>query len=59
MGLGEGQPTAGKKGGPDLARPDALTRLEARDAKTKDPKHRAYEDVFWALLNSSEFTFNH
>jgi uncharacterized protein DUF1549/uncharacterized protein DUF1553 len=49
----------GKKGGPNLAGPDPLGRLEIRDAKTANPKHRAFEDVFWALLNSSEFTFNH
>ena len=25
----------------------------------KDPKKQAYEDLFWALLNCSEFVFNH
>jgi hypothetical protein len=49
----------GGKGGPNLAGPDPLGRLEERDARTRDPRRRAYEDVFWALLNSSEFTFNH
>jgi hypothetical protein len=49
----------GKKGAPNLAGPDPLGRLEIRDAKSANPKHRAFEDVFWALLNSSEFTFNH
>jgi hypothetical protein len=39
--------------------PDPLGRLEERDAKNASPKRRAFEDVFWALLNSSEFTFNH
>ena len=43
----------GRKGG------DALQRLEARDLAHRDPKRQAYEDVFWALLNSSEFIFNH
>jgi hypothetical protein len=50
---------AGKKGAPNLAGPDPLGRLEMRDARTTNPKHRAFEDVFWALLNSSEFAFNH
>jgi hypothetical protein len=49
----------GKKGTPNLAAPDPLARLEIRDARTADPRLRAYEDVFWALLNSSEFAFNH
>jgi hypothetical protein len=49
----------GKKGTPNLEGPDPLGRLEQRDARTVDPKRRAFEDVFWALLNSSEFTFNH
>ena len=38
-------------------RPDELARLtryvESRDSKS------AFADVFWALLNSSEFMFNH
>jgi hypothetical protein len=46
-----------KKGGG--GEPEPLGRLEERDAKGQDPKRRAYEDVFWALLNSSEFNFNH
>jgi hypothetical protein len=28
-------------------------------AKSADPRRAAYEDVLWAMLNSSEFTFNH
>ena len=47
----------GKKGntGYDpLAR--ATGRLRVADAS---PKEQAYEDLFWALLNSSEFLFNH
>lgn len=27
--------------------------------KKSDPKLAAYEDLFWAMLNSSEFVFNH
>ena len=38
---------------------DALERLAGRDAAHADPTRQAYEDVFWALLNSSEFLFNH
>jgi hypothetical protein len=48
--LGKGQPQG----------PDAFKRLELRDERMRpDPRRQAYEDVFWALLNSSEFTFNH
>ena len=36
---------------------DPLRRLGRRAAT--DPKRAAFEDVFWALLNSSEFCFNH
>jgi len=40
--------------------PDAFKRLELREESMRpDPRRQAYEDVFWALLNSSEFTFNH
>ncbi len=40
--------------------PDESERLLARTAiaKTSDPI-RGYEDVFWALLNSREFLYNH
>ncbi len=43
-----------KKGGPD-----ALQRLGNKIPSTTDPKKAAYEDLFWTLLNSSEFVFNH
>jgi len=40
--------------------PDPLGRLQKLTQGEKPtPKSQAYEDVFWALLNSSEFTFNH
>jgi hypothetical protein len=37
---------------------DPLRRFEANNA-AKDPRTQAFEDVLWALLNSSEFVFNH
>ena len=37
---------------------DPFARLGGR-VTTTDPRHQAYEDLFWALLNSSEFIFNH
>jgi hypothetical protein len=40
--------------------PDALARIEARDITYHpDSRRQAYADLLWALLNSSEFTFNH
>jgi len=39
---------------------DALARLELRDLSAHpDARRQAYADLFWALLNSSEFTLNH
>jgi hypothetical protein len=29
------------------------------DLPVMDPKTQVFEDVFWALINSSEFVFNH
>jgi hypothetical protein len=41
------------KGGP-------LEKLESRGAaQPKSARTQAFEDMFWALLNSSEFVFNH
>jgi hypothetical protein len=42
-------------------RPEETTRLIAYlgAPKTKAAKRKAYADVFWALLNSSEFMTNH
>ena len=45
----------------NLANPDALKVLR-RKSKLKTLyglTEQAYEDMFWALLNSSEFIFNH
>jgi hypothetical protein len=38
---------------------DPLRALGARFAGQQTPKMQAFEDLFWALLNSSEFIFNH
>jgi hypothetical protein len=46
----------GKKGKGRGAADNALGRLSPKKAT---PKQQAYEDLFWALLNSSEFYFNH
>ena len=49
----------GKKGAP----PDPLAKMDKKmqkqQGKAGDPKRQAYEDMFWTLLNSSEFLFNH
>ena len=50
------RPAKGQK----LQQPDPLRGLENRAANQPlHPQARAYEDVLWALLNSSEFVFNH
>jgi hypothetical protein len=42
------------------AGPDPLARLNKRLTQPQQtPRLQAYEDMFWALLNSSEFNFNH
>ena len=48
----------GKKGG--KKQPDPLAGLEDRAAREKgSARVHAFEDVLWALLNSSEFVLNH
>ncbi len=41
--------------------PDPLNRLDGRFNRMppQSPRLQAYEDLFWTLLNSSEFIFNH
>jgi hypothetical protein len=57
---GKGKKKNGKPGKGLPPGPDAFKRLEMREENMRpDPRRQAYEDVFWALLNSSEFTFNH
>jgi len=50
----------GKKGAQANAGFNPLARATNRiDPAFKTGKGQAYEDMFWALLNSSEFLFNH
>jgi len=56
--------TAPEKAGSDSAAPrrkgDPLARLDQRlSSKAKTPREHAYEDLYWALLNSSEMAFQH
>jgi hypothetical protein len=60
-----GQVRRAQQGGGKINRkgatgPDPLARLGRRgDSSGKTAREQAYEDLFWALLNSSEFIFNH
>jgi hypothetical protein len=50
-------PPAGARG---KAQPDPLGGLEKRaGSRRDDARARAWEDVLWALVNSSEFALNH
>jgi hypothetical protein len=55
-----GQQGMGMMGGAQ-AGADPLARIAVmrNQFRTPTPKQQAYEDMFWALLNSSEFLFNH
>ncbi|MGL1451744.1 hypothetical protein ACSTI1_00200, partial [Vibrio parahaemolyticus] len=51
---GQSDPLAtGKKPKPRDRKPDPLNRLGNRNKTTQDPRTAAFEDVMWALLNSS------
>ena len=53
-------PPAGKpKAGPKKGGNGPLDRLGNKRPPSADPKREAYEDLVWAMLNSSEFLFNH
>ena len=53
-------PSQSRAGASGRKQPDPLQRLENRAGKQRDDaRARAFEDVLWALLNSSEFAFNH
>jgi hypothetical protein len=53
-------PLAAKKKNPPGGAGDPLRPLEVRAAGERvDARARAYEDMFWVLLNSSEFGLNH
>jgi hypothetical protein len=54
-----GSAPARARKGPKARAPDPLRGLEDRAARQGTARVRAYEDLLWALLNSSEFVLNH
>jgi hypothetical protein len=59
---GDASPPGPKGGGAARAAFVGERRLARADRllpRRETPKQQAFEDVLWALLNSSEFTFNH
>jgi hypothetical protein len=56
------QPKRGGKGNAAknaFASERRLSRAERMVAHDETPRQQAFEDVLWALLNASEFYFNH
>ncbi len=57
LSKGQGKPPTGGGGG---LLPDPLRGLYGKlKPQNQTPRQQAYEDLFWALLNSSEFIFRH
>ena len=53
-------PNAGRDSSMPKRKGDALANLDKRlGSKARNARERAYEDMFWALLNSSEMAFQH
>ena len=51
---------SGDSGADRSGPPDPLRGLETRAGRQRaDARGRAYEDLLWTLLNSSEFVLNH
>jgi len=57
--VGPSAPPKAGGGGAGYAGERRLARVERMFPKLETPKQQAYEDVLAALLNASEFTFNH
>jgi hypothetical protein len=54
------EPALSVRGSDPPGPPDPLRGLEVRAGRQRaDARARAYEDLLWTLLNSSEFVFNH